>query len=517
MSDASGTASPRRLRDLLADLDTVTLTGEGDPEIGLVDYDSRRMVPGALFVALRGSDFDGHAFAARAIEAGAVAILAEEALPLAVPQAIVPDSRAALAAVAARFFGYPSRELTVVGITGTDGKTTTSYILEHILQQAGIVTGVIGTVGVRIGQDRSYDNGHQTTPESNRVQGFLREMVEAGVQVAIVESTSHGLAMHRLDGVHYRYAGVTNITREHLEYHGTIEQYRAAKAILIERTVANGGVVVLNADDEGARAMLGWTGDHPVTWFSTESAPDAHVVAHDITPEQTAIRFRMRLPDAETEVRLPMIGRFNVANALLAASLAHALCIDATAIATALGTPLAVPGRLHQIDQGQPFAVVVDYAHTPESLRKILLLLRERYPANRVLVVTGSAGQRDEGKRPLQGAVCAELADVSIFTNEDPRLEDAGKIIQDIADGAREIGAVEGERFHCVTDRREAIALALDLATPGDCVLLAGKGHETSIIVGLEHVPWNEAEVASELLAERGYVRKEEREKRKAS
>lgn len=494
-----------RFRDLLADLESVEIVGDGDPDIGLVEYDSRLMVPGALFVALRGSDFDGHAFAARAVEGGAVAILTEEPLPLAVPQAIVPDSRAALATVAARFYGYPSHALKVVGITGTDGKTTTSYILEHVLQHAGFVTGVIGTVGVRIGRDIAYDNGHQTTPESNRVQRYLREMVEHGVEVAIVESTSHGLAMHRLDGVRYGYAGVTNITREHLEYHGTIERYRAAKAILIERAIANDGVVVLNADDEGARSMLAWTGDRPVTWFSMNPDADAHVVAHNVSPKQTSIAFRLVLPGGEADVDLPMIGEFNVANALLAAALAQALGLDAGTIAEALGRPLAVPGRLHQLDQGQPFAVVVDYAHTPESIRKILLLLRERYPHGRVIVVTGSAGQRDEGKRPLQGAVCAELADVSIFTNEDPRLEDAEKIIQDIADGARGAGAVEGEDFHCIADRREAIARAFDLAAPGDCVLLAGKGHETSIIVGLEHVPWNEAEIASELLAERGY------------
>ncbi|MGC4190875.1 MAG: UDP-N-acetylmuramoyl-L-alanyl-D-glutamate--2,6-diaminopimelate ligase [Thermomicrobiales bacterium] len=505
----SDTTRARHFRDLLADLDAVTMVGEGDPEIAFVEYDSRLMAPGALFVALRGSDFDGHAFAAKAVAAGAVAILAEEPLPLDVPQAIVPDSRAALALVAARFFGYPSRDLKVVGITGTDGKTTTSYILEHVLQHAGIVTGVIGTVGVRIGRDRSYDNGHQTTPESNRVQKYLREMADAGVEVAIVESTSHGLAMHRLDGVQYGYAGVTNITREHLEYHGTIENYRAAKAILIERTVRNKGIVVLNADDEGARSMLGWTGDHPVSWFSMECDTSVEVVARNIEPEATATRFRMTLHDTEVDVNLPMIGQFNVANALLAASLAHTLGVGTTTIAEALEKPLSVPGRLHQIDQGQPFAVVVDYAHTPESLRKILLMLRERYPDKRLLVVTGSAGQRDEGKRPLQGAVCAKIADVSIFTNEDPRLEDAGKIIQDIADGARGIGAVEGERFSCVTDRREAIGLAFDLAQPGDCVLLAGKGHETSIIVGLEHIPWNEAEVASDLLAERGYERNE--------
>ena len=503
------TASPpvRSFRDLMADLDAVTFVGDEDPQITFVEYDSRLMAPGALFVALRGSDFDGHAFAASAVDAGAVAILTEKRLPLDVPQAIVTDSRAALAMVAARFFGYPSRDLKVVGITGTDGKTTTSYILEHVLQHAGIVTGVIGTVGVRIGRDRSYDNGHQTTPESNRVQKYLREMVGAGVEVAIVESTSHGLAMHRLDGVRYGYAGVTNITREHLEYHGTIENYRAAKAILIERTVRNDGVVVLNADDEGARSMLGWTGAHPVIWFSMNGYPKADIVARNITGRPTSTRFQMVLFDVVVDVDLPMIGQFNVANALLAASLAHALGVDAATIAEALEQPLTVPGRLHQLDQGQPFSVVVDYAHTPESLRKILLLLRERYPDNRVLVVTGSAGQRDEGKRPLQGAVCAELADVSVFTNEDPRLEDAEKIIQDIAQGALTTGAVEGERFHCVTDRREAIALAFDLAQPGDCVLLAGKGHETSIIVGLEHVPWDEAQVASDLLAERGYER----------
>ena len=496
---------PHRLHDLLGGIHDLRIAGDGNPLISSLVYDSRFVVPGALFAALPGSDFDGHAFIDSAVANGAVAVLCEHQVDVPIPQLVVPDSRATLAQVATAFYDDPSRELRTIGITGTDGKTTTSYILERILQFAGKKTGVIGTVGLRIGTDRTFDLGHQTTPESNLVQAFLREMADDNVDEAIIEATSHGLAMHRLDGTRFRISGVTNITHEHLEFHKTIDRYRRAKAILIEWTACAGGGVVLNADDEGSRSMAPWAEGGEVRWYSM-SNENAQIRASNIIFNRTSLAFDLTIFDITHPVLLPMIGDFNIANALCAAGLAHAAGISPDTIAEALHQPIEVPGRLRMLDRGQPFSVVVDYAHTPESLRKILGLLRSLHANGRLIVVTGSAGERDPTKRPLQGAVCAQLADFSIFTSEDPRNEDPNRIIDDIATGAREAGSTEGSDFSRVTDRRQAIADAFAMAREGDCVLLAGKGHETSIIWGFEHVPWNEAEVAVELLAGQGFT-----------
>lgn len=499
---AAGRSQP--LHNLLDGIRDLRIVGDANPLISSLDFDSRRVGPGALFTALPGADFDGHAYIETAVANGAVAVLCEHPVEVVVPQLIVPDSRASLAQIATVFYGDPSLALPTIGITGTDGKTTTSYLLERILQYAGRKTGVIGTVGIRIGTDRTFDLGHQTTPESNLVQAFLREMADSQVDNAIIEATSHGLAMHRLDETHFRIAGVTNITHEHLEFHKTLDRYRRAKAILIERTAATGGVIVLNSDDDGARSMAPWAEGGDVHWYSM-SDENAQIRASNIVFNRTSLTFDLSIFDITHPVLLPMIGDFNVSNALCAAGLAHASGIAASTIAEALHQPIEIPGRLHVLERGQPFSVVVDYAHTPESLRKILGLLRSLHANGRIIVVTGSAGERDPGKRPLQGAVCSQLADFSIFTSEDPRNEDPDRIIDEIAVGARSAGGVEGRDFSHVTDRRQAIADAFAMATEGDCVLLAGKGHETSIIWGFKHVPWNEAEVAVELLAARGF------------
>jgi UDP-N-acetylmuramoyl-L-alanyl-D-glutamate--2,6-diaminopimelate ligase len=359
---------------------------------------------------------------------------------------------------------------------------------------------MIGTVGIRIGEVREDQLPHQTTPESNLIQGYLREMVESGVSHAILEATSHGLAMHRLDGVRFTRAGVTNITHEHLEYHKTIENYRAAKAILVERVAEERGVVVLNADDEGAMSLAPIANNTDLLTYSA-TGRRAHLRTHSVGVAADGSRFDIEYQGTRLNVELPLIGDFNVANALCAAGLALSLDIPLDRIVEALAVAQGVPGRMLRIDEGQPFSVIVDYAHTPESLTKILTLLRSLHSGGRLIVVTGSAGERDIAKRPLQGAVCQQLADISIFTNEDPRNENEDKIIADIASGAISAGGVQGSSFLTVTDRREAIARALELAQPEDCVLLAGKGHETSIIQGYEHIPWNEEAIAKELLA----------------
>jgi UDP-N-acetylmuramoyl-L-alanyl-D-glutamate--2,6-diaminopimelate ligase len=345
----------------------------------------------------------------------------------------------------------------------------------------------------------------QTTPESADVQRYLRAMVASGANWAILEATSHGLAMHRLDHVRFLIGAVTNITHEHLEFHGTLDAYRRAKAILFERVVATGGTAVINVDDAGARAMLPFARGARLLLYSADGRR-ADLEARGVTSDARGSRFRLETGEwGSGDVVLPLIGSFNIANALCAAGVALAVGLDLPTVVRGLATAPAVPGRMATIVAGQPYSVIVDYAHTPESLTKVLTLLRDLHPRGRLIAVFGSAGERDVAKRPLQGAVAARLADYAVFTSEDPRYEEPDAIIAAIAAGAREAGGRENETFACVTDRREAIRHAFTRARPGDCVLLAGKGHEGSIIWGREKVPWDEAAAARETLAELGF------------
>jgi UDP-N-acetylmuramoyl-L-alanyl-D-glutamate--2,6-diaminopimelate ligase len=492
--------------DLAATVNGARVLGDASTLVHGLTYDSRKVQPGDLFSALRGSDFDGHRYIDTAIANGAVAVLAEQPVSAAVPVIVSENSRAALASISAAFYGYPSRELTMIGLTGTDGKTTTSFLVRDILEAAGRQTGMIGTVGIGIGDGTSHHLPHQTTPESNLVHGYLREMIERGTTAAVLEATSHGLAMHRLDGVAFSVAGVTNITHEHLEYHKTIENYRRAKALLIERVADTGGVVVLNADDEGASSLEPFAEGARVLWYSVSDS-SAEIHARNVVAGSNGCELDLVMEGQVHRMALPLLGDFNVANALCAIGVTRAVGVSLDTIVAALRNASGVPGRMNRVVAGQPFNVIVDYAHTPESLRKILTLLRRLHRGNRVIVVSGSAGERDPGKRPLQGAVCAELADVTIVTSEDPRNEDPEAINAEIVAGAYAQGAVMGESLFTITDRREAIRLAFSLATPGDCVVLAGKGHETSMIWGYEHRPWDEAQVAHEELAAAGWSR----------
>jgi UDP-N-acetylmuramoyl-L-alanyl-D-glutamate--2,6-diaminopimelate ligase len=478
------------------------LVGSDAATVSGVVYDSRLVQPGDLFAALRGADFDGHQFIRDAEQRGAAALLVESPAPTALPQIVVADSRAALAAIAAEHHNHPSRQLGVIGITGTDGKTTTAYLADHILRSCGAETGMVGTVAIRIGDREELHPSRQTTPESSDIQRYLRQMVDASAAWAILEATSHGLAMHRLDHVRFVIAAVTNITREHLDYHGTVENYQLAKAILLERVGADSGVAVVNADDAGSRAIERFAYGATIVRYSATGV-DADVRALDVHSNGAGSQFVLDAGDrGSAECVLPLIGEFNVANAVCAAGIALAAGVKLDAIAPALATAPPVPGRMARVEAGQPFTVVVDYAHTPDAIQKVLTLLRGLYPSGRVIAVFGSAGERDVEKRPLQGAISARLADISVITSEDPRCEDADDIIAQIAAGAEAAGAVPGKSLFCRTDRRDAIRLALDLASPGDCVLLAGKGHEGSIIWGREKLPWNESEVARDLLCE---------------
>ncbi len=505
MGEAAGRGRSLAVGEIAARVPGARLVGEPGVRVTGIVYDSRGVRTGDLFAALPGADVDGHRYAPEAVRRGAAALLTERELGLGVPELVVPASRAALAIAAAEFFGHPSRELGTIGVTGTDGKTTTSYLIDGVLRSAGLTTGMVGTVAVRIGDRLEAHATRQTTPESVDLQGYLRQMVEAGTGWAILEATSHGLAMHRLDGVAFRVGAVTNVTHEHLDYHGSLEAYRRAKGILFERVAASGGTAVINVDDPGAAAMERFAAGAAVVRYSAEGRA-AELRATGFVAGARGTRFRLEAGDrGAADVALPLIGSFNVANALCAAGVALAAGVELDEVARGLGAAPAIPGRMERIDAGQPFSVVVDYAHTPDALEKVLGLLRGLHPGGKLIAVFGSAGERDVAKRPRQGVVAARLADFAVFTSEDPRNEDPEAIIAQIADGARAAGAREGVDFVRITERAEAVRHAIGMAGPGDCVLLAGKGHEGSIIWGREKRDWDEAGAARKALAELGY------------
>ena len=496
---------PATLEALIANLPDARIVGDKTTTVDEISFDSRLVRPGHLFAALVGHDLDGHACVDDAERRGATALLVERAVSSRLPQIQVRNSRATLAAVSAKFFGQPSHQLGVIGVTGTDGKTTTSFLVDHVLRSSEIRTGLIGTVAIRVGDREDLHPSRQTTPESSDIQRLLRQMADIGATWVTLEATSHGLALHRLDHVRFRIGAVTNITHEHLDFHGSIENYRRAKATLLEWVGESGGVIVANIDDDGTRSILSYAHGADLLTFSARGNR-AELTARDVTATAAGNSFTIEAGSrGRVSLHLPMLGAFNVANALCAAGIALAAGVDLESIGHALGAAPPVPGRMASVDVGQPFGVVVDYAHTPESLAKVLELLRRLYPSGRLIAVFGSAGERDVEKRPLQGAVAARLADIAVITSEDPRNEDAEAIIDQIVAGALRAGAEPGASLYRRVDRREAMRLAVRLARPGDCVLLAGKGHEASIIWGREKIPWDEAGAARDILWEAGF------------
>ena len=463
-----------RLDALLAHVDV--LEWRGDPStvhVTAVGHDTRALVPGALFFCVRGAVTDGHDHAGEAVASGAVALLVERFVALDVVQARVADVRAAMAPAAAAFYGEPSKALEVVGVTGTNGKTTTTHLLRAVLAAHGWRTEVIGTLG-----------GARTTPESPELQAGLARALAAGCKAAAVEVSSHALVQHRVDAVRFAVAAFTNLGRDHLDYHGDIESYFAAKAMLFEPGRAVRGVV--NADDPYGRRLLR-TAPVPLRPYSLADADDLRV-----GPDATTFCWEGR------PVNLALGGRFNAANAICAATVARELGVGADAVAAGLSSITSVPGRYERVDAGQPFAVVVDYAHTPDALAEVLRAARESAPAGRVTVVFGCGGDRDRTKRPLMGEVATTLADMAVLTSDNPRSEDPIAVIEDVRAGVR-----AEERLRVEPDRQAAIDLAVGQAQDGDVVVIAGKGHETDQAFADRVVPFDDRQAARRALAAR--------------
>jgi UDP-N-acetylmuramoyl-L-alanyl-D-glutamate--2,6-diaminopimelate ligase len=467
-------------------------------EVTSLAYDSRAVAKGTLFFAVPGVHVDGHAFVRDAVAAGAVAAVVERELDgLAVPQLIVDRSRRALADAADAWFDRPSERLQVIGITGTDGKTTTSFLAVELLRAGGRRPGMIGTVAADVGDERRANEDRNTTPEALELQELLAEMVAAGNDSVVMEATSHGLALERTRNCRFDVGVMTTVSSEHLEFHGSLEAYHAAKARLFEEAP----LAILNADEPTFGYFRDRARDRYLT-YGVEA--DADLRARDLVADADGSRFTLRTAAWSGEIRVPIPGRYNVSNALAALAIAQTEGVDLEVAAEALARTSGVPGRMERIDAGQPFGVVVDYAHTADSLAKVLRTLRP-ITRGRLIVVFGSAGERDPTKRPAMGRVAAELADLAIVTDEDPRLEDPRVINEQIADGARAAGAVDGETLIVIDDRREAIQHAVSVAGEGDVLLLAGKGHEESIFYDTRKLPWDDRVVAREALAAAGW------------
>jgi UDP-N-acetylmuramoyl-L-alanyl-D-glutamate--2,6-diaminopimelate ligase len=469
------------LEELLAALPFAEVHGEVSAPPSSLCYRSGDAAPGALFFCIPGLQVDGHDFAAEAVVRGATVLLVERLLPLEVPQVLVPSVREAMGPISAAFHGHPAERLTMVGVTGTNGKTTTTFLLESVFRAAGLTPGVIGTTGVRI--DGDHVPFPRTTPESPDLQALLARMIASGVDAAAMEVSSHGLHQHRVDGIRYRAAVFTNLTQDHLDYHASMEEYFEAKARLFTPALADHAVVNIDAP-EGRRLLRP---DLPTTTFGLERSAD--VRATDVRTTLEGLAFRVD----EVEIRSSLRGLFNVENCLAALAVARVLGISDETVARGIADVRGVPGRVEPVEAGQDFLVLVDYAHTPDSLENVLRAARP-LSSGRLLVVFGCGGDRDRGKRPLMGEVATSLADVTVVTSDNPRSEDPATIVDQIVQGA-----VRGGGSYVVElDRRSAIRFAVREALPGDIVVIAGKGHEPYQELADRTIPFDDRTVAAE-------------------
>ena len=498
-----------RLADLLREMPGATLL-QGDPALDVtgVSHDSRTVRPGELFVAVPGLRHNGRRFLPEAFRRGAVGAVTEAPAEADAGRAtvLVPSARAALAELAAVLCGHPSRHLRLVGITGTDGKTTTAQMLGAILERSGLRIGWLTTVDLKVGALRRPNDLRHTTPEADRVQGLLAEMVDAGVDCVVLEVSSHALALERVRRCEFDAAVFTNLSPEHLNFHGTLDAYLAAKARLFEmlgepsaKRWPRFGVV--NADDPAAPRIVERC-PAGVVRFGLDSQAD--VTARDVRLDGRGSSFKLMTPSGEAAVATSLLGRFNVANWLAAAATAVEMGATPAQVAQAAAELGPVDGRMERLERGQPFLVVVDFSHTPQALENALRTLRPHTPG-RLMVVFGHAGERDPANRPAMGAVAAELADFFVLSSDDPLHEDPHQIAAQIAAGAEARNRRQGQDYLIEVDRAAAIRTLLRRARRGDTVLLAGKGHEQRMLVGDDRLPWNDRQEAEQALAELGY------------
>ncbi len=504
-----------KLTELLREFPYLYNIRNGDAEISGVVSDSRQVHPGDLFVAMKGGSQDGHKFIPMALERGAAAIAGTQYVThMKVPYLRLEDSRKALPYLAAAFYGFPARKLCMIGVTGTDGKTTTTNLIYRILLAAGIRAGMISTITAVIGEQELDTGFHVTTPDAPDIQRYLSQMVAAGITHAVLEVTSHGLAQYRADACEFDIAVLTNITHEHLDYHGTFEEYRAAKARLFTnlgmtypKPLGNIRIAVLNKDDSSYDFLSRET-DGAVLSYGFH--PQADVRPEEVRYEPDGISFISRSgvgvangAPGSIPTHTHLVGDFNILNCLAAISTTvYSLGITPEYVQAGIASLIIVPGRMERIDLGQDFAAIVDFAHTPNALENALNAAR-KMTKRRVIAVFGAAGLRDRQKRRLMAQVSVRLADLTILTAEDPRTELLDDILAEMASGAASQGGIECQNFWRVPDRGEAIRLAVSLAQPGDLVIACGKGHEQSMCFGEIEYAWDDRTAMRAALTER--------------
>jgi UDP-N-acetylmuramoyl-L-alanyl-D-glutamate--2,6-diaminopimelate ligase len=497
---ASSTDIGRKLSEVFQGVETALPAGAGNLEIRQVACDSRKVLPGALFFALHGAKADGNTFIQDSIKRGAVAIASEEQSPGALPAGValiqVREARKAMAITAANFLGHPANALQLVAVTGTNGKTTTTSVVDAIVKASGAKTGLFGTIAYHtpLG-DYSAPN---TTPESVELQGFFAEIREAGGKYAVLEASSHSLAMDRLWGCHFQAAVFTNLTREHMDFHKTFDDYFAAKRRLFAGTGAGAPeAAVLNTDDEFGRSLTGLA--KKTVTYGLESYADITTKKFQLTFD--GLTFTAHTPNGKVNVVSRLVGRINVYNLLAAIGAAQALGLSNEVIENGIRNLESVSGRFQRIELGQPFLVIVDYAHTDDALEKLIRTARELNPKGRIITLFGCGGEKDRTKRPVMGEVTGRLSDLTILSSDNPRSEDPLKIISDIIVGLQKTAG----KYLIEPDREKAIGMAIEEARSGDIVLLAGKGHENYQILADRTFEFDDREMARRALRERGF------------
>ncbi|MDD3335768.1 MAG: UDP-N-acetylmuramoyl-L-alanyl-D-glutamate--2,6-diaminopimelate ligase [Eubacteriales bacterium] len=481
-----------QLKDLLADVPGIVNTcGDLTTDVEALIADSRESTKNGLFFCISGARFDAHDYARQAVENGCTALVVERMLELPVAQVCVENARSAMAYLAAAFYGHPDREIRMFGLSGTKGKTTTSFLLKSILEKAGMKTGLIGTTGNMIGEKHLHSN--LTTPDPIDLHRCLRQMRDEGVTAVSMEVSAHAIAMHRLDGITFEAACYTNLSQDHLDYFGTMENYfNTKKSFFMHGAVLN---AALNADDETSERIID---EIPIPYLTYGISAEADVFARDIEISEEGVSFSIMLRGVEEmSINMRLTGMFNVYNALAAASIAMIMGVDKNAIKSGLEAVKSVPGRVEMLETKTPYKVILDYSHSPDALENILTTVRT-FTKNRLIVLFGCGGDRDHGKRPMMGEIGGRLADFSILTSDNPRTEDPNVILSSIEEGMKK---TKGQ-YVVIENRREAIRYALAMGQEGDVIILAGKGHETyQDIMGVKR-PFDEKVVVRELLAQ---------------
>ncbi|MFS0861389.1 UDP-N-acetylmuramoyl-L-alanyl-D-glutamate--2,6-diaminopimelate ligase [Fredinandcohnia sp. 179-A 10B2 NHS] len=484
-----------RLQDLLANLHDFTAKGTANPVITSLEMDSREVKQGSLFFCVKGNTFDGHAFSKQAVDNGAAAIIAERNLDVTIPVIIVRDSRRVMAILADAFFNHPTQKLHLIGVTGTNGKTSITHIIEQIFQSVGRKTGLIGTMYTKIG-NRRIDMVN-TTPESLLLQRSFKQMVDEQVETAVMEVSSHALDLGRVHGCDFDIAVFSNLTQDHLDYHQSMHEYRRVKGLLFA-SLGNRfehkrpKFAVLNADDKASREYLKSTAATIITYGINQTSD---IMARNIEMNSAGTAFDLETPVGKYKITMNLVGLFSVYNVLAAIAVCVVSGIPLQSIVNAVERVKGVPGRFELVNQGQNYTVIVDYAHTPDSLENVLNTVKQ-FSQGKILLVVGCGGDRDRSKRPIMAQIATKYADIPIFTSDNPRLENPIQILEDMENG------VKGESFFTIPDREKAIKYAISKAVKGDIIIIAGKGHESYQIIGNQTYEFDDRLVAARAIKE---------------